>query len=239
MMRAVLLAGLMLGPMPALAEVKLWPRDSACEPVLTVQSRVCTVINYFRCPYEGGYTYRLEVEMPEDYEDTSASLLTSGGDLIAYGDPSGNWQGHVVAPRNPPTDLAALKSGDSESYVETGMDLVDGEMVEVRTRSVFRLVSDEVEIDGQKLRQINVIMHDIFLTGQSEYPTVDTIYYSPALGIPILGETGGFDSDGPYSDETRPVDIILPGQPGFGSTIPKHDCGDLSMISAPLPEGAA
>lgn len=202
-----------------------------CETILTIQSRGCSVSLLWRCDADAhGALWE-------------ASFRLEGlGSVVSYDrnyqwlDAAYAWDQSREEFAPPATDPISL-----ENLLNTGVDTYDFTMhratpsrsYDIRVTGADMLTGETVTIDGFPLDEVRTRLEIIDDAGEIEYASQGIQYYSRELGLFFLGPEQVLDDDGtPSRYDDSPVDIILPGEPGFGSTKPLYDC-DLQDAAFP------
>lgn len=194
-----------------------------CEAFLTVQSRGCSVSVMWRCDLapDGDFS---EASYGPDGLETLVSYTASYQwiDTVYTWDQS---REEFLPPAADPIDVAGL--------IKTGIDTYEFSMrrsepdrtYEIRVTGADELTGATSEIDGYTLDHVHTRLEIADDEGNVEYSSDGIQYFSRALGQFFLGtETVQFEDGERGEFDTTPVDIIEPGEPGFGSTVPLYDC---------------
>jgi hypothetical protein len=208
-----------------------------CEAFLTIQSKGCNVSVLWRCDVSpaGDFT---EASFGPDGLETLVSYAASYQwlDTIYTWDSS---REEYLPPAADPIDMATL--------IDTGIDTYDFAMrrfqpdlsYDIRVTGADELTGQTTEIDGYTLELVHTRLEIVAEDGTVEYKAEGTQYFSRALGQFFLGPETVFDTDGNATDyDSGPLDIILPGEPGFGSSTPLYECTRQdAALSAPRSAG--
>jgi len=207
-----------------------------CEAFLTVQNSSCSVTLQWRCGPS------------QDVDFWSATFSTEGLESIVRYSADYQWLDAVymwdssreefVPPAADPISLARL--------LESGLDTFDFTMrrsqpdrsYDVRVVGADLLTGETVEIDGYSLDVVRTRVEITAEDGTVEYKSEGTQYLSRPLGQFFLGTERVFGADGSVAEyDDAPVDIIEPGEPGFGATEPLYECNiqDAAMTPAAPP----
>ena len=221
---------LLLLPLPAAAQTFGLPQG--CTAYVTIQSRGCTVTHLFTCEGDpAGHQRR-------------AVLGEEGLQYVGVIDAETQWieSWHVEAES---TDRLLPDPVDPASFsdlIATGRDTFDFSTLSDDTWiTIFRgqdeLTGETVVIDGVTLERtaFAVVATDpdgteVWRVTGSEFIHRDWRTFLSGTRTTV-NSTGTFDSDG------TPMEFIFPGEEGFLSSSPRHDCGALmSMadLAAPL-----
>lgn len=218
-MAAALLAW---GPQGAAAATFTPPEGCTLE--LTVQSRGCSVTQYYRCSTDAE-------------GDQRSAVFGQGGTLrsLARIDSETRWM-ESSNPETGVTDLLEEDARDHASFsalLRTGRDDFDfwtrsngGERLHHVGQDV--LTGEKVTIDGVELDKTR-----FRLTTRSESgEVVITREGQQFISRSMRRFFGGVETQSDWTGENRktddsPVLFQFPGEPGFGSTEPRFDCGQL------------
>ncbi|HID68697.1 MAG TPA: hypothetical protein EYP31_10700 [Roseibacterium sp.] len=214
-------------PVAAQDVARLFQVPEGCTAFLTVQSRSCLVAHHWRCDAdpEGsrwGVTLDQQGAFYLNYTDAEFRWLR------AYNLRSGS-QATLLEPEDDPASMSEL--------FETGRDtMVFSTLTESPSGNFQRdytgydsLTGATVVIDGEELQVTEFAYQWQSETGPRV--TEGSQFVSQRLGLFFGGiesvtTPSGDTSEGNYS----PVEFSSPGEPGFLSTEPQYDCGD--MMSA-------
>ena len=224
----ILTAALLLGgyatPLAAQEVNRLFQVPEGCTAFLTVQSRSCIVAHHWRCDAD-----------PEG-SHWRATLDQEGAFYLNYTDAEFRWlrafnlrsrsNDTLIEPENDPASLSAL--------LETGRDTMDFSIRAESQGSIFQrdyigydaLTGATVTIDGEELLVTEFAYQWQAEAGPRE--TEGSQFVSPRLnlffgGIETVTTPSGETFEGNYS----PMEFAEPGEPGFLSTQPRYDCGDM------------
>lgn len=222
------------GMVPALAqdEARLFQVPTGCNAFLTVQSRSCTVSQYWTCPGDPEGTH------------WRAALDQDGPFYLSFTDSEFRWlrtwelrndiASTLVEPEDDPASLTELFSTGTDSMVfsvlyesplgraqrnYTGFDRLTGEQIVVdgRTLEVTEFAYEYNTPDGQRQTSGNQFVHRDW-----------RIFFG---GI----ETVALPDGGTRESNHSPMEFAEPGEDGFLSTQPIYDCGDtMSSLEAPI-----
>jgi hypothetical protein len=220
------------GPFPAVlaALVLASPATAAsfappkgCDAFLTVQSRECSVSLLWRCGAEADSPF-----WEANFSDDGLQSVVSYSPKYQWLDSVYMWDSsreELVPPATDPIDL--------DSLMETGIDTYDFIMRrsepqgarDVRMVGADQLTGATVTIDGYTLDTVATELQILTEDGSVEYHSRGIQYVSRDLRLFFLGPETVTGVDGMAADyDSTPVDIIRPGEPGFGATVPLYDC---------------
>ncbi len=206
---------------PAMAASFAPPKG--CDAFLTVQSRECSVSLLWRCGAEADTPI-----WEANFSDDGLQSVVSYSPAYQWLDAVYVWDAsreELVPPATDPIDLDAL--------METGIDTYDFIMRrsepqgarDVRMVGADQLTGTKVTIDGYDLETVATELQILTEEGIVEYHSRGIQYLSRDLRLFFLGRETVTGVDGVAADyDGTPVDIIRPGEPGFGATVPLYDC---------------
>ena len=210
------------------AETRPSTPPEGCTTFLTVQTRACSVSLYWQCEsLDNDVTW--ESTFGEDGPEFVSSYNSEFHWLETYYFGSGARE--VMG-----TDSA--RSPSLSELLETGENAYDFVIYETgpqgpfktRFTGVDRLTGETVTIDGEELLSTeyaavatDAATGDVLwsITGQQYVMAEDRLFLS---GTDQVREDGQIEN-ADYS----PVDILRPGDPGFGETRPLYGCGVLDL----------
>lgn len=204
-----------------------------CTAFLTVQSRSCLISHHWRC------------EGDPDGSHWRVTLDQEGAFYLNYTDAEFRWlrafnlrsgaRDTLVEPESDPASLSDL--------LETGSDTMVFSIREERAEGVFRrdytgfdrLTGATVVIDGVELEVTEFAYQWETEAGPRETEGSQFVSRDWGLffgGLETVTTPAGEVFEGNYS----PVEFALPGEPGFLSTEPQYDCGDImsGLETAPV-----
>lgn len=228
---AALLFGGYATPLAAQEVNGLFQVPEGCTAFLTVQSRSCIVAHHWRCDADpNGTQWR-------------ATLDQNGAFYVNYTDSEFRWL-RAFNLRNGSTDTLIEPEEDPASMsalLETGRDTMVFSIRAESQGNIFQrdytgydaLTGASVTIDGEELLVTEFAYQWQAETGPRS--TVGSQFVSPRLnlffgGIETVTTPSGDVREGNYS----PVEFAEPGEPGFLSTQPRHDC-DAMMSGLEMP----
>lgn len=194
-----------------------------CETVLTIQNRGCTASLVWRCEPEANGTL-----WEANFSAEGLSSIVSYDANYQWLDAAYTWDSSREEFAPPASDPISL-----ENLLVTGVDTYDFTMrratpdrsYDIRVTGADMLTGDKVTIDGFEMDEVKTRLEIIDDTGATEYASQGIQYFSRELGLFFLGPEQVFEEDGTANEyDDSPVDIILPGEPGFGGTKPLYDC---------------
>lgn len=206
-----------------------------CTAFLTVQSRSCLVSHHWRCDADPEGTH------------WRVTLDQEGAFYLNYTDAEFRWlrafnlrngsNDTLVEPEEDPASMSAL--------LETGRDTMVFSIRSQSQGSVFQhdytgydaLTGATVMVDGEEL-----LVTEFAYQWQAEAGprvTEGSQFVSPTLGLFFGGiETVTTPSGDVFEGNYSPMEFAEPGEPGFLTTEPQYDCGDM-MSGLDLPRGDA
>jgi hypothetical protein len=198
-----------------------WTPPEGCEVYVTVQSKACRVSHHFRCSADApGDQWRVDMDQEGTFFysriDSEGQWVESFGESRQTLDPD---------PADPASISDLLAQGiDTADFFVTSDDGTNS-----RYSGFDRLTGTEVVIDGITLLQTEIDFTEYTADGTvlgrargREYVHPDWRAFFAGPGERDLGDGQWLPIDG------SPVDFIFPGEDGFLSTQPIHDCETLS-----------
>lgn len=204
-----------------------------CAAQVTIQKRSCTVTHLFTCDSDpAGWRRRV------DFDDQG---MTYAGAIDAETQWVESW-----SPLAGSTETLMEGAADPASFsylLAEGIDTFDFATVESPSglvtiyRGQDRLTGEQVVIDGVTLdrTEFAVTAHDP--DGNELWRTFGNEYIHRDWRTFLSGTRTTVTPDGEWQDDGTPVAFIFPGEAGFLSSTPRHDCG-VMLSSAPGASGA-
>lgn len=219
---------------PAMAADFALPKG--CEAFLTVQAKGCTVSLLWRC------------DVSPAGEFSEASFGADGLESLTTYAASYQWLDSVYTWDNSREEFLppAKDPIDFHTLLETGVDTYDFAMHrsdpdgshEIFAVGSDRLVGETRMIDGYSMDVVRTNLKITAEDGTVEYQSEGFQYFSRALELFFLGtETVVWDDGTSEVFDNTPVDIMHPGEPGFGKTEPLYECQQQNAALL-LPPGA-
>lgn len=208
-----------------------------CDAFMTVQSKGCTVSLLWQCDVSPKGDF-FEASFGPDGLET----LTSYSAAYQWLDSVYTWDSsreEFLPPAKDPIELPML--------LETGVDTYDFSMrraepdgsYNIRVVGADRLTGETRMIDGFTMDIVGTSLQITAEDGTIEYESSGYQYFSRELGHFFLGKESVIWDDGSLVDyDSAPVDIILPGEPGFADTVPLYECEQLNAGLVLAPEQA-
>lgn len=224
-------ATVLTGPAVAQAVSPVFPVPEGCTAFLTVQSRSCLVSHHWRCDADPAGTH------------WRATLDQEGAFYLNYTDAEFRWlrafslrngvQDTLVQPEEDPASMSELLETGRDSYSFTiRSEAPSGTFQRVYT-GFDALTGDTVTIDGEVL-QVTEFTYQWQADGGPRV-TEGNQFVSQRLGLFFGGiETVTTPSGEVFEGNYSPMEFAEPGEPGFLSTEPQYDCGDM-MSGLTLP----
>ncbi|PWE31688.1 hypothetical protein C4N9_01350 [Pararhodobacter marinus] len=216
--------------LPAFAEDFVPP--AGCTLTMTEQARDCTVSQHFICENAPGHRWRISFDGQGAFYineiDAEAQWLRDRSL------PDGAW----TMTEQPAADPASIST-----LFDTGRD--DWAFVErrpsgerVRVEGYDRLLGQTVVIDGEELERTQYSFRTLTMDGTELSVSSGEEYASRRHSRFFAGlRTTEIDGESVTTDRS-PVAFVFEGEPGFGSTMPLHGCGQM-MSALTRPEDHA
>lgn len=202
-----------------------------CTPTVTVQSRDCSAYLAWTCdiaPEGDRWEARFSLEGLESivsYDAENAWL-----DAVYLWDGS---QEEAVGVPADPISMTTLIGTGRDSF-EFQMRHVDDAGTQVLTvKGEDNLTGDEIEISGIRLLQTRSQFTMRREDGSEFYRAEGTQYVSPDLRMFFFGPDVVHVDGQAYPGDGTPVEILLPGDPGFGQVTPLYGCNGEDSFAAP------
>jgi hypothetical protein len=204
---------------------------SGCTAYLAVQTRSCMVSHHYTCSDTPGDLWRM------DFDEAGAFYMGVIDSEAQWVESRGLPDGPTSRTLFPARDAASVTT-----LLETGFDDWDFEEVRggsrIRVEGFDRLTGEAVVIDGEELLR-------------TEYETqyyaedgtlIDAMHgreYVSARHRRFFSGVRTWSADGnDQTTDNSPVEFLYPGEPGFASTEPRHNCGPM-LSGLTRPEGHA
>jgi hypothetical protein len=219
MRKCLILACLTAPATPALAGT--WTAPTGCEVFMTVQSKACRVSHYYTCQGDApGDQWRVDIDQEGPF---FYSKIDSEAQWIESYDPIK--QTLDANPADPASFSELLASGlDTWDF---SLSKADG--TGSRAAGYDRLTGKTVLIDGIALQETEVEFTEYGSDGTvlrqsrgNEYMHPDWRLFFAGPGETDLGDGQWLPIDG------SPVEFVFPGEEGFLSSQPIHDCDALT-----------
>ncbi|MCB5199283.1 hypothetical protein LGQ03_08520 [Loktanella sp. TSTF-M6] len=229
MIRVGALLCVLAGPVTAQAP-DTFSLPAGCDAFVTIQSRSCSVEHHFTCAGDAEGVKR-RVSLSEDGLTYAGSTDTEAQWLDSFHP----FTGHSERLESSPADPASLTE-----LLETGRDSYDfttlsDQVGPTRYVGADTLTGEVVTIDDVTLRRTAYQITAYAADGTELWSSAGNEYVSDDWRM-FIGGTGRVTVPGDaYDKNDSPVEFIFPGEPGFLSANPKHDCGVmLSQLIAPI-----
>ncbi|PIE07891.1 MAG: hypothetical protein CSA74_05135 [Rhodobacterales bacterium] len=207
-----------------------------CTAFATVQMRACGVLLFWRCDHapEGSFSQA-------SFSGEGLESVVSYNRDYQWLDAAYSWDSSREQYAPPAADPISRSD-----LIATGIDTFDfamhrstpGERYDIRVLGADMLTGTTRMIDGYELEEVGTRLEIVDDEGNTEYASQGTQYYSRELGLFFTGSEEVFGPDGSTFWDDAPVDIILPGEPRFGTTRPFYGCNSQNAafpLIAPYP----
>ena len=226
---AMIAAGL-FAPARPVAAPALFQAPPGCTPFLTVQSRGCTVSHHWTCEGDAAGTHwraLLDQDGPFSLSFTDAEFRWLQSWDLRRGSTN-----ILIEPEQDPASLTELlASGNDTMAYSLRIEGPSGSGQRDYT-GFDRLTGDAVTVDGRTLLMTEFTYQ--FDTGAGTRRVSGNQFVHEGWRMFFGGIETVTEADGTSFDyDSSPMDFAEPGEPGFLSLQPIHDCGDV-MSGAPL-----
>jgi hypothetical protein len=210
-------------------EPMIFTAPPGCTGFLTVQSRGCRVSNHYRC----------EADAPGD--QWRADFDQEGVFFVSRTDFESQWvESYDMFPTvrqvlNPnPTDPASFSDLLAKGFDSFDFGLTEDSGESTRVTGFDRLTGRTVVVDGVTLKETEFEFRETGTDGAVLRQSNGNEYIDPDLRLFFAGPSQWDNGEGPIPVDGSPKQFILPGEPGFFSTLPIFDCD--ATLSQSLPE---
>ena len=220
MFRPVLFAFLLL---PATVHAASFAPPAGCESFLTVQETGCEVSVYYRCAAEpDGHQWRVDFGINGRTYEALIDKETRW--LKAYSPMTG--VAKAIQPDEP--DPASFSGLVATGYDSMEFSQLDTQGVTHHYKGFDRLTGETVVIDGRTLKRTAFEIIERDGEGNLVRKVTGNEYISEEFGRFFGGRAMVEEWTGEsYPADSTPIDFILPGEPGFASTIPLYQCNEM------------
>ncbi len=192
-----------------------------CQLFATVQNRACGVSLLWRCDHAEGDFWEA------NFSDEGLESVVSYNRDYQWLDAAYTWDSSHE--KYTPPAIDPISRSD---LIGTGLDTYDFIMrrstpdrrYDIRIIGADMLTGATRTIDGYELEEVQTRIEILDDEGFTEYASQGTQYYSRDLGLFFIGTEEVFGPEGSTFWDDAPRDIILPGEPGFGTTRPFYGC---------------
>jgi hypothetical protein len=227
LMLGVVTAAAMIGPVaPTYAQSATPPEG--CEAFLTVQFKGCLMSIYWRCPSAPeGTTWEASYD-----EDGPLSVSTFNKEfqwLDTYFFFDGSRERMRDTGPKPALLSELIATGKNEYEFSTFVSSEDGNQ-SITYTGVDTLTGETTMVDGEKLliTEFASVAVDAD-TGEQLHSTYGSQYVLEEENLFLLG-TDTWTEDGVTAkSDYSPLDILRPGDKGFGRTKPLYECGAVTL----------
>lgn len=201
------------------AHASTFTPPEGCTGTMTVQSRGCRLSNHFICAQDPqGDQWRVDFG---EYGAYFASRINFETQWVHSVDMGSGLTSRLVPGAADPASFSEL--------LETGTDTFDFSMLRgdgrmTRVTGFDTLTGQEVVVSGVVLKETTYEFSETLQDGTFLHGAKGREYIWPERRLFFSGTSEWTDAEGSYTREGSPVEIILPGQPGFMATRPEHDC---------------
>ena len=218
--------GLVASVMPVQAQnsASTFTPPAGCTAYLTTQNRGCTVSHNWICEADPeGHHWRLMADGDGpfylSYTDSEFRWLRSW-DLRSGG------QSELIEPEDDPASMTELLETGADSMVFSLIREQDGAVQQRDYTGFDSLTGDRVVIDGHEL-EVTSFAYE-YGTGEGARQTSGNQFVSREWRLFFGGiETVVLPSGETFEYDNSPAEFAEPGEPGFLTTQPIYDCGEI------------
>jgi len=223
-MRALTLLAL-LTPLPAAAQTFGLPQG--CTAYVTIQSRGCMVSHLFTCATDPPGQQR-RADLDESGVIYLGLIDAETQWLESAGPADGSTERLLPDPADPASLTNLLASGRDDFAFATRTD----DAFDTVFRGHDALTGASVVIDGVTLLATTFDVTASDTGGGLLWRTTGAEYVHPEWRTFIAGTRTTTTPDDSFERDATPVAFIFPGEEGFLSSTPRHDCGVMMSKAA-------
>lgn len=221
MMRSGLIIGCLAAQVPsAIAAQEVFNLPAGCEAYLTIQSRSCQVSHHFTCAGDPEGLQR-RVDLGEEGMTYSGSIDAEAQWVESYHIRSG----HAERLEAEPVDRASLSELIANGLDSYDFQTLSDEIGVTRYAGQDSLTGQLIEIDGVTLRQTAYQITAFAPDGTFLWSAEGNEFISEDWRMFLSGTGTITTPDETWDTNDSPMEFIFPGEPGFLSANPKHECG--------------
>lgn len=230
-MRALALLPVLFAAPAAAQETFALPQG--CEAYVTIQKRSCTVTHLFTCDGDPA-GWRRRVDFDEQGLIYAGAIDAEAQWMESWSPRAGSTETLVPGAADP-ASFSDLLAGGIDTFDFATLETPGGFVTVFRGQD--RLTGEQVVIDGVTLERTEfaVTAHDE--AGAELWRTFGSEYIHRDWRSFIAGTRTTVTPEGTWDDDSTPVAFIFPGEAGFLSSTPRHDCG-VMLSSVPAMPGA-
>lgn len=205
------------------ASARVWKAPEGCEVFMTVQSRSCSVSNYYTCQGDAaGDQWRADFDQEGIFFRSRINYETQWVESFDINPPDRQYLVEGAADPASFSELIAKGRDDFEFSLQRDSGLF------TTVQGYDALTGESVTIDGMPLLQTEFEFAEYDEAGNEHRAGRGFEYVSPELRLFFSGP-GEVKIDGEWLPiDSSPMDFIHPGETGFGSTQPLYDCDALT-----------
>ncbi len=230
-MRTLALVAITLAA-PAAAQT-VFTLPQGCEGLVTIQKRSCSVTSLFSCAAD-----------PEGWQrrvDFDEQGMTYAGVIDAETQWIESWQ--PLAGATETLSPGAVDPASFSGLLATGADTFDFETLTqpggyvTIFRGQDRLIGETVVIDGVTLDRTEFAVSAYDEAGNELWRTWGSEYIHRDWRTFIAGTRTNRTATEEWTSDNSPVEFIFPGEAGFLSSTPRHDCGAMLSMAPGRTDG--
>lgn len=230
-----LLAAICIAAASPVAAQQVFSLPQGCEAYVTIQKRGCSVTHLFTCAADPeGWQRRVDFD---EQGMIYAGTIDAETQWIESFHPLAGETETLLEGARDPASLSTLIAEGVDTFEFQTMTQPAGYVTVFRGQD--RLTGETTTIDGVTLERTEfaVTAHDA--SGQEVWRTSGAEFINRDWRTFLSGVRTNVTSEGEWEEDSTPMEFIFPGEAGFLSSAPRHDCGVvMSSATVPADDGA-
>ncbi|MCP5038449.1 MAG: hypothetical protein GY945_12725 [Rhodobacteraceae bacterium] len=202
-----------------------------CSAVLSTQTGFCGANLHWTCQDDPrGHVRKAYFDV-----DGLASILTFNAQSAII-DAQYMWDNSREVLIGEPLDtfsVDALQTNLTESYAWQLSRTDESGTRSLSMTGTDTLTGDALRVGDHVLPEVATSFEYLEEDGSLNYRGEGTYYLMSDPILVISGSGQAMDPDGRFEYDETPVELIFPGQPGFGDTTPRNNCDDAAVEQTP------